>query len=87
MGFMSCTPSASSARPLSTLRIGTTFLTSQRYSAVGRPWMSRSIVASNRMAARTRLPPKEGLVMMRVRIAWMRSIISTSLDQLPSGIP
>ncbi len=30
IGFMSCTPFASASRPLSTFRIGTTFLTFQR---------------------------------------------------------
>jgi len=45
---------------------------------VGRPSISRSIVFSNRIAPRMRLPLNEGLVMMRVRIAWMRSIICAS---------
>ena len=87
IGFISCTPFASASRPWSTFKIGTICLTSHRYCAVGRPRMSRSIVSSNRMAARIRSPLKAGLVMMRVRIAWMRSIISPSLDQRSSAIP
>ena len=79
MGFMSCTPSCSAARPLSTFRIGTTFLVSHRYWAVGTPSTSRSMVCSNKMAASTRLPPNAGLVSTRVRMAWTRSNISVSV--------
>ncbi|CAB4747232.1 unannotated protein [freshwater metagenome] len=68
IGFITCAPSASSARPLSTLRNGTTFLTSHRYAAAPRPSMSRSIVISNRIAPRIRSPLNTGLVTMRLRI-------------------
>ena len=63
IGFISCTPSCSSASPLSTFRNGTTFFSSHRYWAVGTPSMSRSMVCSNRIAARTREPSNAGLVM------------------------
>ncbi len=78
MGFMSCTSSCWAASPLSTFRNGTTFFSSHRYWAVGTPLTSRSMVCSNRMAARTREPSKAGLVSTRVRIAWTRSNISAS---------
>ena len=37
IGFISWAPSTSAARPLSTLRNGTTCFTSQRYAAVSTP--------------------------------------------------
>ena len=78
MGFMSCTPSCSAARPLSTFRNGTTFFSSHRYRAVGTPSTSRSMVCSNKIAARMREPSNAGLVSTRVRMAWTRSNISAS---------
>ena len=78
MGFMSRTPPASSARPRSTLRNGTTPFSRHRYSAVPTPPTSRSMVCSKRIAARTRSPVNAGLVMMRVRISCTRSNISAS---------
>ena len=62
MGFMSCTPSCSGASPLSTFRNGTTFFSSHRYRAVGTPPTSRSMVCSNKIAARMREPSNAGLV-------------------------
>ena len=82
---MSWTPSASSARPLSTFRNGTTCFSLHRYSAEPRPSISRSIVISNRIAPRMRSPLKAGLVMMRVRISWIRSNISSSPEYASSG--
>ena len=79
MAFMSCTPSCSAASPWSTLRNGTTFLVSQRYRAVGTPSMVRSMVCSNKIAARIRVPSNAGLVSTRVRMAWTRSNISSSV--------
>ena len=79
MGFMSCTSSCSAASPRSTLRNGTTFLVSQRYCAVGTPSMVRSMVCRNRIAARIREPSNAGFVMTRVRIAWTRSNIWSSV--------
>ena len=78
MGFMSCASSCSAASPLLTFRTGTTFFSSHRYRAVGTPLTSRSMVCSNRIAARMRDPSKAGLVSTRVRIAWTRSNISVS---------
>ena len=81
------TPCCSSARPWSTLRKGTTCLRCHRYSAVPRPSTCRSMVCSNRMAARMRSPVKTGLVTMRVRIAWTRSNISASSAYAERGMP
>ena len=78
MGFMSCTPSCSGASPWSTFRNGTTFFSSHRYRAAGTPLTSRSMVCSNKIAARTREPSNAGLVSTRVRMAWTRSNISAS---------
>ena len=79
MGFISCTPSFSSARPLSTFRKGTTCFVFHRYCAASWPSNWRSIVISNRMAPSTRLPPNDGLVTMRLRMACTRSYICASL--------
>ena len=54
---------------------------------VGLPATLPSIVRSNRMAPITLPLAKQGAVMMRARIWWMRSNISSSLDQAPSSIP
>ena len=62
IGFMTCAPSTSSARPLSTFRNGTTCLRCQRYSPVSMPSIWRSMVISKRIAPRTRSPVKLGLV-------------------------
>ena len=78
MGFMSCTLSCSGASPLSTFRNGTTFFSSHRYRAVGTPLTSRSMVCSNKIAARLREPSNAGLVSTRVRMASTRSNISAS---------
>ena len=87
IGFISCTPSALSARPLSILRKGTTFFSSHRYWAASLPWNLPSSVASNRMAPSTRSPVKAGLETMRSRILWTRSIISLSLLYSLSSTP
>ena len=78
MGFISCTPSCSWASPLSTFRNGTTFFSSHRNRAVGMPLTCRSMVCSNKIAARMREPSNAGLVRTRVRMAWTRSNISAS---------
>src|SRR5215469_4576198 len=78
IGFISCTPPCSAASPLSTFRNGTTCFSAHRYRAVGRPWVSRSMVCSNKIAPRMREPLKAGSVSTRVRIAWMRPNISSS---------
>ena len=80
MGFMILARWASSARPLSTLRKGTTPLTPHRYSAVGRPSIRPSMVRSKRMAPRIRSEVKALEVMTRVRMAWTRSNISASSE-------
>ena len=80
IGFMTWAPSASSARPLSTFRKGTTFFSCHRYSAAPMPMIWRSIVISNRIEPRIRSPVNTGLVMIRVRISWIRSYISASLE-------
>ncbi len=87
IGFMTWAPSTSSARPLSTLRNGTTPLADHRYSAEPLPSISRSIVPSNRIAPRTRSPLKLGLVMIRLRISCMRVNISSSLEYASSPMP
>ena len=87
MGFMSCTPCCSSASPLSTFRNGTTFFSCHRYCAVGTPLTSRSMVCSNKMAARMRVPSNAGLVTTRVRIACTRSNISASELYRSGGTP
>ena len=82
IGFISCTPSASSSSPLSILRNGTT---PRRHSAAGTgaPSASPSIVFSNRMAASTLAPVKHGAVMIRTRIWWIAANISSSPDHEP----
>jgi hypothetical protein len=45
------------------------------------------MVFSNRMAPIIRLPSKLGLVMIRLRISWMRSNISVSLEYSSSPTP
>src|SRR5580700_9292479 len=87
MGFMSCTPSCSGASPRSTFRNGTTFFSSHRYRAVGTPLISRSMVCSNRIAARIRVPSNAGLVITRVRMAWTRSNISSSVPYRSRSMP
>jgi hypothetical protein len=87
IGFMSCTPSFSSAKPLSTFKNGTTPLTSQRYVGVGLPSMSRSMVFSNRIAPIKRLPENAGLVMRRVRMACTTSYMPFSSFQAVSSTP
>ena len=78
IGFINWAPSTSSARPLSTLRNGTTPLSSQRKAGVSLPSTVRSIVISKRIAPSTLSPLKLGLVMIRLRISWMRSNMSSS---------
>jgi hypothetical protein len=51
------------------------------------PSISRSIVFSKRIAPMIRSPVKAGLVMMRVRISWMRSYISVSFEYASSPTP
>ena len=80
IGFMSWTSSCSAASPRSTLRNGTTFLVSHRYWAVGTPSIVRSMVCRNRIAARIRVPSNSALVMTRVRMAWTRSNIWSSVE-------
>ena len=84
---MSWVPSTSSARPLSTFRKGTTCLTLHRYSAVPLPSISRSMVISNRIAPSTRSPLNAELVMMRLRISWIRSNIASSPEYASSSMP
>src|SRR5215218_662209 len=54
---------------------------------VGLPFTVPSIVRSNRIAPITLPLPKDGEVIIRSRILWMRSNISSSFDQAPSSTP
>jgi hypothetical protein len=51
------------------------------------PSIWRSIVFSNRIAPSTLSPLKAGLLMIRVRISWMRSYISVSPEYIDSSTP
>jgi len=76
-GFMSCTPSCSArvpCRPSGTHHV----LLVPQVRAVGTPLTSRSMVCSNKIAARMREPSNAGLVSTRVRMACTRSNISAS---------
>ncbi len=77
IGFIICTPSASSSSPLSTFRNGTT-PRSHKATGTGLPPASPSIVRSKRIAPITFSPLKQGEVMMRLRISWIRPNISSS---------
>mmetsp|Transcript_39102 Transcript_39102/g.98288 ORF Transcript_39102/g.98288 Transcript_39102/m.98288 type:complete len:200 (-) Transcript_39102:261-860(-) len=87
MSFMSWTPSFSSARPLSIFRKGTTFFCSHKYLAEGMPPISRSIVASNKIAPKIRAPLNLGFLMIRLRISCILSIISVSPVYSLSAMP
>ena len=87
IGFITCTPSLSSASPLSTFKNGTTRFFVQRNSALPSPSMSRSMVPSKRIAPSTRSPVNALLLIMRVRIACMRSNICASPEYSDSSIP
>jgi hypothetical protein len=63
---------------LSIFRNGTTPRSSHRYFAEGLPPISRSMVFSNRIAPITFSPVKAGAMAIRVRMAWIRSNISSS---------
>ena len=78
ISFINCTPLASSASPLSILRKGTIPL-SAKYSAVYLPSTWRSMVFSNKIAARILSLVNAGLVIIRVRISWTFANISSSL--------
>jgi hypothetical protein len=86
LGFISCTPAASSSSPLSTLRNGTTPRSARR-AGTGLPPLAPSIVFSNRIAPMTLPLPKQGLSMMRWRIWWISANISSSLSQPSSSMP
>ena len=79
MGFISWTPSRSSSRPLSILMNGTT-PSSISACGTGLPPTRPSIVRSNRMAPITLPLPKQGALMIRQRILWIRSNICSSSD-------
>jgi len=87
LSFIICTPSFSSARPLSLFKNGTTFFCSHKYFAKGIPWTSRSMVASNKMAPMTRPPWYCGVVTYRVRMSCTLSIASASLEYSFSVTP
>jgi len=53
----------------------------------GWPFAWPSIVRSNKIAAITLPLAKAGAVMIRTRIWWIRSNISSSLDHAPSSMP
>jgi hypothetical protein len=86
IGFISWTPLSSSSSPLSILMKGT-IPRSISACGVGLPSTVPSIVRSNRIAPSTLPLAKQGEVMIRERIWWMRSNISSSFDQAPSSIP
>src|SRR6185437_12209822 len=78
IGFIRETPSFSGSSPLSTLRNGTTPRSCHRKAGTGLPLTSPSMVRSNRMAAITLAPVKDGDVMMRTRISCISLNISAS---------
>ena len=87
LGFINCTPPASSARPLSTFKIGMMRLSSHKYLALGLPPMTPSMVCSNKIAARIESPVNASLVMMRARMAWTLANISASPAYASSAMP